>query len=969
MQLHKKFKQISVSFLGLLTLSGCLEEGGLSDDETLGDDRPFAYVERDYPQMEATADINTRPRLDPRDPMQFNPGARLFVRDRIALESEESEILSGYFRGAYDVKDVSISPDGAHMVFAAHGPETSANHFTWNIYEYSFDTQDIRMVISDSQLANLAHDTNPTYSNEGRIIFSSTRQVSKGDFTQSDNREYLQDFGEPASLLHSMNRDGSDIKQLTYGTYHDIEPVAMNDGQIVFIRFGREYETLYDCTVQNIDNPDFNTHPHGGGYGHGNGGGFPSGLDEPKEWTSEDKCGGSVDSGTDGERLFVQDIFNLYRITPSGGNLHRYFGDPDEQFSDKSFIHFIDPYPAPDGNIYTVMRHIFNPVYGGDIVKINTKNFYAVGKPVSEDITGVAEVSLTPGLVNFYPNQVSPAGWYSSFASYNDKTDRVLVSWAQCNTFDGERHSACSGSSISENLSASQYGIWAVDLDKGTRLPVVKGRENALYTDIVIGVRNERAHAYEGTDLGVLVDNGFGAFHIGSVYDLDGVDKATPIGGITAMRDPLVTTPDQRSERFIRVLAKVEIPAELRDAILNDPQLNPTDGSGPILGLRPILGSGGEPLYQQLAYGTVEPDGSAMVPAPAETEFTFEVVNKYGKRVDMVVRDGFSFNYLTMHPRYMLLEEGEVRECHGCHESGADNPHGRFDIEETSSNPGAPEAGAAFPNSNPEILAERAGDSMAKALTQHQGIISSNSGNMIFEDVWADQRISSPASSISLDYRNLSTPIPVNDPACLDNWTKDCRIVINYLEHIQPMWDLCRPQLDNRSCTSCHDKADNSPQDKCPGGGGSGGDLILSGDPDPWNPSEVASYVQLFEPDYYQVNIDGVWVEVLESELAATCPDGVQGDLTVLPDPNICFTRRIMSARGAIPSARFFQLFDDDIDDDAYEVDASASGNNNQDLSFHMGALSATELRMIAEWLDAGGHYYNDPEKYTSPAP
>ncbi len=97
------------------------------------------------------------------------------------------------------------------------------------------------------------------------------------------------------------------------------------------------------------------------------------------------------------------------------------------------------------------------------------------------------------------------------------------------------------------------------------------------------------------------------------------------------------------------------------------------------------------------------------------------------------------------------------------------------------------------------------------------------------------------------------------------------------------VWSLCRPQLYNRSGTSCHYKADNSHQDKCLGGGGSGGDLILSGDPDPWNPSKVTSYVQLFELDDY---------------------------------------------------------------------------NNNQDLSFHMGALSATELRMIAEWLDAGGHYY-----------
>ncbi|MDX1693291.1 MAG: hypothetical protein R3208_05980, partial [Ketobacteraceae bacterium] len=812
--------------------TGCLEDNGLASSEGLAVDRPFAYIERDYPQMDDVSDINQRPKLDPRAPYQFNPGAKLVVRPRIALDSKEIDVLEGYFGPGYDVKDLDVSKDGRFLVFAAHGPAGNMSHNTWNIYEYEFATQKVSRVIRSDTVANAAHDTSPAYTNEGLIIFSSARQVSKGDFTESDDREYLEDFNEPASLLHVMNRDGTQIKQLTYGNYHDIEPVAMDDGQIVFIRFGREYETLYDCTTQNIDNPNFNTHPHGGGYGHGNGNGFPSGLDEPKEWTEDDKCGGSV-AGEGDQRIFIADIFNLYRITPSGGNLHRYFGEATTAFNDKSFIHFIDPQPSPDGNIYSVMRHIYNPVYGGDIVKINTKDFYAVGKPIKEGTVGSAEESMTPGLVNFYPSQVSPAGWYSAFAPYEDGTNRILVSWAQCNVFDGERHSACEGASVSEDLSASQYGVWAVDVNEGTRLPVVRGRPDALYTDIVIGINNQQAKEYEGTNLGVLVDDGFGALHIKSVYDLDGADKAEPLGGITTLRDPVLTSPDNRSERFVRVVRRVEIPKELKKSILEDPELNPTDGSGPRMGLRPILGSGGEPLYQVLSYGTVEPDGSAMIPAPSEVDFTFEIVNKYGKRVDLIAGPDYPFNYLVQHPRTLLLEEGEVRECHGCHESGADNPHGRFDIEKTGANPGAPEANAPFPNANPEILAELAGDTMAKALTQSRGVISSNSGNMVFEDVWADQRITTATDSFTVDYRNLTTPPPVNDPACLDKWSKDCRIVINYLEHIQPLWEKCRPELENKSCISCHDKADNDHTNNCAGGRGPGGDLVLSGDPDP----------------------------------------------------------------------------------------------------------------------------------------
>ena len=173
-------------------------------------------------------------------------------------------------------------------------------------------------------------------------------------------------------------------------------------------------------------------------------------------------------------------------------------------------------------------------------------------------------------------------------------------------------------------------------------------------------------------------------------------------------------------------------------------------------------------------------------------------------------------------------------------------------------------------------------------------------------------------------------------------------------------------QAQNKSCTSCHDKADNTPQNRCPGGKGNGGDLVLSGDGDPWNGQEVASYVQLFETDYYQKNQNGEWVQVTDPD--TQCPNGIEGDLSVEPQDGVCITRRLMSARGAIASARFFRLFDDDPDDDAYEVESiNANTGNTKDLSFHKGMLTPAELRLIAEWLDAGAHYFNDTDKYKLP--
>ncbi|MBZ2169070.1 hypothetical protein [Marinobacter sp. F4216] len=969
--IQRKVSSLMLAGLVSVSLSGCFEGELSSNDQDILADQPFAYVVRDYPEMGEVSSANERPPLDPRAPYAFEPGAQLMVRDRIALSSEERDVLTRYFGSSgYDVKDLDVSPDGERMVFAAHGPAGNAAHSSWNIYEYTFATGKVRRILADDDLANLGHDTNPAYTNEGTIIFSSSRQHARGDWRLLDLREYLEDFSEPASLLHSVKPDGSDLIQITFGAYHDIEPSTMNDGQIVFIRFGRIYETLEDCTTADIDDPDFNQQTNGNGFGQGNGSSFPSGLEEPKEWNEQDKCVLSLEGDT-GERVFVEDVLSLYRITPSGGNVHRYFGSLNEEFSDASFIHYMDPIPLDDGNLLTVMRHVYNPIYGGDVVTINSQNFFAVGQPVADSVVGEAEESMTPGVVNFYPNQVSPSGWYSAVAPYGDGSGRLLASWSQCLTKQDAITDVCEGSSTVDNLSAPQYGIWMLDPNQNTRLPVVRSYKRALYTDVVIADENELARPYTGDKHNLNLEENTAVFSIRSIYDLDGADMAEQFdGGIETRRDPSLTRPDDRSERFIRVLGKREIPPELEQAILADETYNPNDGVRENLYLWPLLGTDNKrALYDVLSYSMVEPDGSAMVKVPADTSFTFEVVNKYGKRVNLIAEDNYNYNYLIQHPQSLLLENGQVLKCYGCHDPEIDIPHARTDVELASANPGAPGDAMPFPNANPQILAANWKDTMAEALVNSLGtLVSTGADTQRYEDYWSNP----PDDSLAFQntYAELDTPAPVNDPSCLTDWTPDCKATINYLEHIQPIWEVCRTNPNDgsvNSCQNCHRAAETK---SCAAGGGSSGasnGLRLGRNNASWDPRFIESYVELFEADYYlRETSTGDWVEVDETNLATECPEGVDGDLTILPEPGICFTRRLMSARGAIASARFFSLFDNDPDDDAYEVETSETAAIRQS---HKGMLTDAELRLIAEWLDSGAHMYNEPDKFEFPTP
>ncbi len=166
-----------------------------------------------------------------------------------------------------------------------------------------------------------------------------------------------------------------------------------------------------------------------------------------------------------------------------------------------------------------------------------------------------------------------------------------------------------------------------------------------------------------------MASNGVGLLDISSVYDVDGVDTATP--SISAISDPSQTGYYTRPYRFIRIQKAVEIPGKTVRKI-NQSAFGPAG-----MGMREILG-----------YAPIQPDGSVQVQVPANVPFTIDVVDANARRIT------------ARHTSWLQVLPGETKTCNGCHSTVNMTSHGRAGLTNPV-NPGAPTTGQPFPNYQP----------------------------------------------------------------------------------------------------------------------------------------------------------------------------------------------------------------------------------------------------------------------------
>jgi len=836
-------------------------------------DFPIFYVKRAVPVTQAGKLVQD----DLRIMRDIVPNADLFMRASSSPSALETNITARITAGAsWDVKDVDTSADGKMAVFAMRGPlvkgQQTKDPPSWRIYQYNIATNTLAPVITPANdpAPLTVNDVSPHYLPDGRIVFSSTRQTqSQGVLLNQGDPQFSaqdEDRQEPAFVLEVMNADGTNIHQISFNQSHDRDATVLADGRVLWSRW---------------DNMS------------------ASGKNE----------------------------MSLYSANPDGTDLELYYGaNSHNTGTNNSVVEFVHPRQMQDGRILAIMREYTNVDDGGDLVIIDGTH-YVENTP--QTLLAYATTTLptppqsraTAQGVTTLPGP-SPGGRFSSAYPLQDGTGRILVSWSQCRLLDTMTTPPTIMPCTSAALAAPNpvvalplYGVWMYDPKTNTMLPILQPVEGVMMTDVAVGQPRPPPTIIADQVPGVSanqnwVNAGVGVIDIRSVYDFDGVDTAKP--NIATLANPALTPASGRAARFIRLEKAVSLP---------DPK---------IVNLSPAAFGASDYMIEILGYAPIEPDGSVRIEAPAQVALRLSVLDVNARRITPV--QGV----------WLQVQPGEVLACNGCHlpQGGAAKPvsHGRGGLF-ASAWAGAAAANQPFPNTIPSgagaFIPQSVGVTMAQA---RMSVSCANdtppcaqmvpSVNVIYKDVWTNPPAATPNPSIFYRYDDATefhTAFPTT-ALCITAWSANCRIEINYPQHIQPLWDLKR-QVTNgmgmviadHTCTQggCH-----SPKNAMGAAQVPAGNLDLTNSASNDVPQEFTSYRQLLFP--HNTVIMG------------------------MPGPAVGPYVDAGSANGAL-SAAFLNRF------------ATGSG------STHAGWLSPAELRLLSEWLDIGAQYFNNPFDPTVP--
>lgn len=892
---------------------------------------PIAFVKRPVPVDE---DDNEQ-QSDLREPLFFAEGGDVYVRSNSTVTATEINITQDVTQGQGDVKDLKPSFDGNKLLFTLRLFDPDQNDDvipSWNIFEYDLQTKTLRCILDDDPStaecdginAEGGDDISPAYLANGRIIFSSNRQRQSAEMLTNESKPRFKALDEDedttAMLLHVMNDDGGELHQISFNQSHDLDPTLL-------------------------------THNHSG----------------KVMFTRWDNAGGN-------------NAMNLYMMTPDGTDLqvlygvHSHDSGATNNGDNDATIQFSQPQEMEDGRILFIARPYTNTFGGGDLVIIDSERFINNDQAIFT-FNGLTGPAQSPATINNISadNEISLSGRYSAAWPLWDGTNRVLVSKSSCELTIIDVRRPCVEPYLSDvdAVEASPaYSIWLYDMSNDTEKVIIPAEQGIVFTDIVaLQSRSIKPDIISDKTVGALDgtwrDEGIGAIHIESVYDFgDGgfngcfLSDCQAVGianTVNELGDPATANATQRPARFVRFVKAVSLPDE------DDPDLG---DDAPDLARAAFGPQRNQAMREIIGYAPVEPDGSVKAKVPANIPLAISVLDEKGRRIG------------PRHQNWFTVRPGDTMECTGCHTTTTLNnatpiAHHRRDSEAPSINAGLqntafantliPGTADAYWGDIGETMAEvrfrLATASVPPSEEPHVSV------DLVYEDYWTDPAVRTPDAAFSYQYANLLTPLPLPAIAsCLPNtnWDFKCRILINYEQHIHPIWSLPRGAADADTCTNCHTNVDNMAADKVPDA-----QLDLSDGISDQNNQHFKSYEELFNADAGQVlDNNGQLVNDFILVPVDADGDGIQdvdqnGDLLFdTIDNPAAVVASSMSGIGARASYFIEKMT---------ETELEAGRTLPTPTVNHAVFLSQDELRLISEWLDIGAQYFNDPFDPTAP--
>jgi hypothetical protein len=154
-----------------------------------------------------------------------NPKAKILLTDKMPKGAYQKPVLS------YDAKRFVFA-------FADHDKPAKKEYRRFFIYEAAVDGSTVRQLTGtatdkmetwENRETVMIEDGDPCYLPNGEIVFVSTRSQN---FGRCHGGRYT-----PALMLFKCDKDGCNIKQLSYGVENETTPSILHDGRIIFTRW------------------------------------------------------------------------------------------------------------------------------------------------------------------------------------------------------------------------------------------------------------------------------------------------------------------------------------------------------------------------------------------------------------------------------------------------------------------------------------------------------------------------------------------------------------------------------------------------------------------------------------------------------------------------------------------------------------------------------------------------------------